>query len=154
RTTPDPSIDIREVFPELASQAKTTIRLHPRRLAVDELLPLDASKMGGEFFWPSDEPWGVCPTHHLPWVGILQLRKADFPEVAFMPGTDLLQVLWCPQWGHGKFPDPDPVPVVFWRDSARIRRTLDDNPSPRRLSAAEKDHLVTRDRARRWVASL
>src|SRR5262249_31584858 len=71
-----------------------------------------------------------------------------------MPGADLLQVLWCPQWGHGRFPDPDPAPVVIWRDSAMITRRLDANPRPRRLSVAERDLLTTQERSQRWVRSL
>jgi hypothetical protein len=152
RTTPAPRIDVREVLPELASQATTTIRLHPRRLAEGETLPLDASKMGGDFLWPSDEPWLVCPMHGLPWVGVLQLRRADFPEVRFRPGTDLLQVLWCPQYGHGGWPEPDPVPVVIWRDAAGITRPLDQISHPRLLSPTEKGRLLALNQAIQWLS--
>jgi hypothetical protein len=53
------------------------------------VLALDASKMGAEFLGPSDGPWLVYAMHDLPWDGVLQLRKTDFPEIPFKPGTDL-----------------------------------------------------------------
>jgi hypothetical protein len=154
RTTPSPRVDVADLLPEMASRARTTIRLHPRRLGEDETLPRTASKMGGDFLWPADEPWMFCPSHKLPYVGVLQLHRADFPEVQFKPGTDLLQVFWCPQLGHGRCPDPDPVPVLVWRDMAGATGILEDIPYPRLLTDDERHDLVLREYGRRWVTSL
>ena len=55
-TTPPPILDVLKDFPELAPLARTTVRLHPRR-AIDG--DVDASKLGGAFLWPVDEPWPV-----------------------------------------------------------------------------------------------
>src|SRR5262245_18643467 len=109
RTTPRPCLDVTKLVPELRELRKTTVRLHPRRGSVAEP---GASKMGGHFLCPAHEPWPVCERHALPLVCILQLRKRDVPELGFRPGTDLFQLLWCPQ-DH-----PDPLFVVaprtFW----------------------------------------
>lgn len=134
RTTPPPCVDILDILPELAQRAKSTIRLHPRRLMPGESLPRSASKLGGEFLWPAREPWPTCPMHELPWTGVLQLRKADFPEVEFRPGTDLLQVLWCPQRSHAY---RIPAPVLFWRNSTSITQALTDIPQPHLPTPAE-----------------
>lgn len=152
KTTPAPRVDIGVLLPELATRARMTIRLHPERLAEGESLPLDESKMGGDFLWPSEEPWVVCPVHNLPWVGILQLHKADIPEVPFRPGTDLLQVLWCPQVGHGTFPDSDPAPVVIWRNTAEITRSMVKIPRPRLESPDETRRRMVQAKARRWLS--
>src|SRR5713101_5323362 len=94
RTTPPPAYDVRRLFPELAERSRTTIRLHPR---YGDEPPEDASKLGGTFLWPGDEPWPVCPAHKIPLVTVLQLRADDFPEIAFPPGANLFQILWCPR---------------------------------------------------------
>ncbi len=137
RTTPPPRVDVREALPELAGRARTTVRLHPRRLAKGETRPAGESKLGGTFLWPADEPWPKCTFHEIPWVGVLQLRAADFPELAFRPGTDLLQLLWCPQSGHGDYPSPEPV--LVWRDSTKITRPLAEFPRPHLATAAERE---------------
>lgn len=138
RTTPPPCIDVLTVLPELANQAKTTIRLHPRPLTAGESLPREASKLGGDLLWPASEPWPFCDEHQLPWVGVLQLRKNDFPELEFKPGTNVLQVLWCPQRGHDQY-GSTPEPVVVWRDSAQITSVLDDIPAPHLPTPSERE---------------
>jgi hypothetical protein len=51
-------------------------------------------------------------------VPVLQIRSQDIPEILFPPGTDLLQVLWCPndheECGFG------PAVNVFWRGAAKL----------------------------------
>jgi hypothetical protein len=98
--------------------ARNTVRLHPRRASV---LELGASKFGGQFLWPSQEKWPVCQTHQIPFVGVLQLREADVPELGYRPGTNLFQLLWCPR-DH----EPDYIPKhgVFWRNAEDIRSPL------------------------------
>src|SRR5262249_20164871 len=91
-TTPPPNVDV-EAIPDLAQLRKTTVRLHPR---FGDEPALDQTKMGGSFLWPKDEPWPRCPDHEVPYVTVLQLRAEQFPEIAFYPGTNLFQLLWCP----------------------------------------------------------
>jgi hypothetical protein len=133
RTTPPPACDVSEVFPELAKLRKTTVRLHPR---YGDEPPVDASKLGGTFLWPSKEPWPTCSVHGIPLVTVLQLRASDFPEMPFPPGADLFQVLWCPR-EHEENPDrPDQCPMYwadpqfFWRSLKKIRLPRPDNPPP------------------------
>ncbi|OAI48079.1 hypothetical protein AYO44_01365 [Planctomycetaceae bacterium SCGC AG-212-F19] len=135
RTTPPPCADVLSVLPELAQQQKTTVRLHPRPVGEGTSLPADASKLGGDFLWPRDEPWPTCPQHQIPFAGILQLRQADFPELPFKPGSDLLQVLWCPQTGHRRRSSPEPV--LYWRTQAGTSPPLSPIPQPRLPSQAE-----------------
>src|SRR5437868_2036526 len=66
-TTPKPPIDLLDVLPELADLRATTVRLHPRKGRVPGR---NASKMGGVFLWPSDEPWPTCDERWPPsWYG-------------------------------------------------------------------------------------
>lgn len=132
--TPIPRTNILEIVPELAGLATITVRLHPRRGEVAELL---GSKLGGTFLWPKSEPWPTCDEVGPPeWsvatelpadapqpalVPVLQLRAADAPELPFPRGTDLFQLLWCPTDHTANFVAK---PFVFWRDS----RDLVDSP--------------------------
>ncbi|MCE9545079.1 MAG: DUF1963 domain-containing protein [Planctomycetia bacterium] len=121
-------------FPELAAKAATSIRLHPR---YGEEPAVDASKIGGTFLWPLEEPWPTCSAHGIPLVTVLQLRAADFPEMPFPSGTDLFQVLWCPR-EHDDVPEcrdkPCPMfwadPQFYWRSRQEITRSRPDNPLP------------------------
>jgi hypothetical protein len=153
-TTPPPILDVLEDFPELAPLARTTVRLHPRR-ARDGVV--DASKMGGTFLWPRDEPW---PAHdearvdrfvqHLleddmvgdggripegtsiPFAPILQLRAVDFPEMPFPDGADLLQLLWFPYLlevrAGAEYPDSSLDHRVYWRHSSTLGECRTSNP--------------------------
>jgi hypothetical protein len=146
-TTPEPPIDLLAVLPELADLRATTIRLHPRKGRVPGRY---ASKMGGTFLWPSDEPWPTCderwpPTDTpavqdgipipegdpravpFPLVPVLQLRADDFPEMPFPPGADLFQLLWCPLGHDYAFM---PKPFVFWRNSGEVRKPRRTMPEP------------------------
>lgn len=136
RTTPPPFVDVLSILPELAGREKTTVRLHPRRLPAKQKLPRDASKLGGDFLWPASEPWPVCERHQIPFVGVLQLRADEFPEVEFRKGTNLLQFLWCPQEDHAG-PGTLPEPTAVWRRRSSVRKPLTTIPRPRLRS--EKD---------------
>lgn len=59
KTTPSAPLDVDAVFPALAGRSRQGVRLHPRRGA--DPGPT-ASKVGGLFFWPQDEPWPRCET--------------------------------------------------------------------------------------------
>jgi hypothetical protein len=129
RTTPPPACDVEELFPELSGLFTTTVRLHPR---YGDEPPMDASKLGGMFLWPAEEPWPVCSEHAIPLVTVMQLRAADFPEMPFPPGADLFQVLWCPR--DHDFPEYQGMdwvdPKFFWRNRQEIAHAREDNPSP------------------------
>lgn len=68
-----------------------------------------------------------------PMVGLLQLRAADAPNVAFPDGADLLQLLWCPH-NHSDVPaNPryvGPAPLLVWRRAAEVHDVLDQIPPP------------------------
>lgn len=138
RTTPKPCRDILKVLPDLAKRRVTAVRLHPRRGKVAEL---GASKLGGSFLWPKDEPWPTCSLHQLSYVGILQLTKKDVPELGFKPGTDVFQLLWCPQ-DHSE-PLFIVAPKVFWRRAGDVRTAL------RTMSKPELDNKWDADTA--WL---
>jgi hypothetical protein len=143
RTEPPP-IDIVERVPALASLTTTTIRLHPRRAVVSDPA---ASKMGGTFLWPDSEPWPRCDdSRHQTGidgrpsvtggispnlVGVVQLNARDFPQVPFRPGTDLLQLLWCPTTAD-VHDDAEMFPKLFafWRNSKEISNPILANPLP------------------------
>ncbi|QVL32722.1 DUF1963 domain-containing protein [Telmatocola sphagniphila] len=126
----------------MCEETKNTVRLHPRRAHV---LDVTASKLGGVFLWPSDEPWPVCksPNHYngegtaeakkdvrgkaIELVPVLQLRSEDFPEVQFFPGSDLLQLMWCPL-EHGSDEGFVAKTFIFWRKRSEVRNPLEHTP--------------------------
>jgi hypothetical protein len=56
---------------------------------------------------------------------IIQLRKSDVPDMAFPPGTDLLQLFWCPdEAAH----DYQPAPRIWWRKAAAVTDRRVDDP--------------------------
>jgi uncharacterized protein (TIGR02996 family) len=139
-TTEPPTRDVGALVPALAEHARVAVRLHPRQGHVPEL---NASKLGGLFLWPDDEPWPVIRDfrysewyrEHLsnvphdrenappegadvPLAPVLQLRARDFPNVEFPPGMDLLQLFWSPIWSE----ENGPVPFLFWRNSGEVTR--------------------------------
>lgn len=92
RKTPPPPEEITAAIPELKSQTRVTMRLHPRYGA--DAAP-DASKLGGQFLWPAGNPLPLCPIAKIPMTPVLQLRELDrAPQVVFSPGSDLLQLFW------------------------------------------------------------
>jgi hypothetical protein len=107
RTTPPPAFDVASPWPELADWRRTTVRLHPRR---DPGVGVGQSSLGGPILWPRPEPWPECslPHEHYGTLGaptpepgsryapVPELRRSDVPELPFRPGTDVFQLLWCP----------------------------------------------------------
>ena len=123
-TTPPPQIDIVKFVPELAPLARTTVRLHPHRTKRDS--KPDTSKIAGLFLWPEHEPWPMYEEHNAPYVPVVQLRKDDFPEIAFKPGTDLFQLLWTPYREDSTFL---PIPKTFWRKASEVKHPLKKIPA-------------------------
>ncbi|MGY0062443.1 hypothetical protein ACWY4P_38930 [Streptomyces sp. LZ34] len=66
-----------------------------------------------------------------------QLYAADVPGLPFPPGTDLLQLLWCPYdheaycvpWPELPWPEL-PWPELRWRASGDVGEVLADPPRP------------------------
>lgn len=139
KTTPAPRINLLKAIPELKAEGQTTIRLHPRQA---KNLEITRSKIGGLFCWPKDEPWPVCESTEppdwwekdwdvpegasVPLVPVLQLAAKDFPMLEFFPGTDLLQLLWCPL-AHDA-PIFVARPYVRWRTAAAVKQPLKKFP--------------------------
>ena len=94
---------------------KPTVLLHPRQCTV---LDPFASKLGGHFAWPVDEPWPQCSEHGDSFAAIMQLTKTDVPELGFPEEKDLFQLLWCPD-NHGDNLDGPRIYVV-WRSINEI----------------------------------
>lgn len=131
-TTRPPIVDITEHIPELAAYARTAVRLHPRR---GNPGPGDSS-IGGPLRWPADEPWPLCAEPD--WAGrpveapvamipIAQIYAADVPAYPFPEGSDLLQILWCPDHDSHW---PDETISVRWRRAADVTDVLADPPVP------------------------
>lgn len=131
RHTRRPPVDIAVAVPELATSARETVRLHPRRGTCAR----DQSKVGGEILWPADEPWPHCEEHDCSYVSVLQLRREDVPELGFGEGTDLFQILWCP---NDHEPSYVPSSRVFWRKRADIRDALSVMP----VAGNHEEHYV------------
>jgi hypothetical protein len=134
--TPPPHVDLAREIPEFAALARTTVRLHPRRGegAIGE------SKIGGAISWPSSEEWPICTEHDCPFVAVLQLRAADVPELGFPQGTDLFQLLWCPNDHENARPLYAPSAKIYWRRNSGIRSYLAAPSSPT-ASAAQSDYI-------------
>ncbi len=147
-TTPPPCLHVGHVLPELAGRERSTFRLHPRR---GEESPCWASKIGGAILWPTDEPWPQCEEHALPFVAVLQLRAEEFPEFPFRDGSDLFQLLWCPQV-HLPFRGPDYVTKTraYWRSSQALKGPFYQPPGAKILSPGE--WLEADDRKRQRFA--
>ncbi|MCO6005204.1 hypothetical protein NE236_09425 [Actinoallomurus purpureus] len=97
RTTPAPPVDLARAIPGMGAHTRATVRLHPRP---GSLGPHE-SHVGGPLLWPAAEPWPHCEApdcdqyEEIPMVAVAQLTAADFPEITFPRGADLLQILWC-----------------------------------------------------------
>lgn len=128
-----PAFDLLQV-PEFAAIAQIGVRLNPRR---GNEPPQDGSKAGGTILWPSTEPWPTCPQHSDVLVPVLQLTVADFPELKFPPGTDLCQILWCPN-NHDECGSA-PFPRIFWRAAGSGMKTLSSIPKPK---SPNEDYLL------------
>ena len=122
--TPARPVKLLSNFPELKNLQRMTHRLHPH--PGDEPAAED-SKLGGKFWWPETEPWPMCDVYRIPYIPVLQLNIDDTPSQAkFLPGTDLLQLLWSPR-PHGKAGLPKPM--VVWRKKANVQPPLAAPPN-------------------------
>lgn len=122
-TTPPRPVNLLDLFPEVKPLQRVTLRLHP---GYSDEPPPDATKLGGRFLWPADEPWPVCEVFKIPLVPVLQLTADDAPtQVKFKPGTDLIQLLWSPR-DHQ--PNGGPKPVLVWRKRADVKPPLAEPP--------------------------
>lgn len=67
----------------------------------------------------------------VPLLPVAQLFARDVPGLPVRPGTDLLQVLWCP-FDHDKDESFAPSTHLVWRDSAAVDRgtLLTEPPQP------------------------
>jgi uncharacterized protein (TIGR02996 family) len=122
-TTPAPCRDLPVLVPELNPFARITTRLHPHR--AETPLPVSASKLGGRFLWPTNEPWPSCTTCDGVLAPVLQLRAKDVADVAFPAETDLLQLFWCPNEAAHNYLL---APRIWWRNSAAITFSRTDDP--------------------------
>ncbi|SNX61920.1 hypothetical protein SAMN06272735_3670 [Streptomyces sp. TLI_55] len=139
----DPTLD----FPELALHARPTVRLHPRRGAPGSR----DSHLGGPLWWPAAEPWPSCAEHRdvngrpsgpYPLVAVAQLTAADFPEIRFPDGTDLVQLLWCTDWHDQPHPEGwGQACRLFWRRADDVTDPLGDRPDP---GEVEDEDMVPR----------
>lgn len=112
--TPGRQVAVEELFPELVPYRRDAVRLHPRQGAPG----VRDSSVGGPLLWPAGETWPVCPEHDDVLVPVVQVFRADVPDiVAFPADRDLLQVLWCQTDDHA---DGWVLPRVVWRDSAAV----------------------------------
>lgn len=135
KTTPDPVVDLAVIIPAFAPLARETVRLHPRQAQDGKAeVDVDASKIGGIFLWPDNEPWPHCtlcsendgdaPRAYSP---ILQLNKRDVPELGFREGSDLFQLLWCPT-DHNHDKTYCPRPMIVWRNRSDVGKFLTEIP--------------------------
>ena len=60
-------------------------------------------------------------------VPIAQLYARDIPDLKTPPGTDLLQVLWCP-FDHDSRDGEGPAVTLRWRDSSTVGALLEEPP--------------------------
>lgn len=117
---------LKAVIPWLADKQRIGVRLHPRAATG---LPLNASKIGGMPLWPKKEPW---PIGWDAYVGLIQLRRDEFPEIYFPDTADLLQILWCPSPEASSPEGTLPEPLIVWRREADVVDPLLEAPPPER----------------------
>ncbi len=76
---------------------------------------------------------GAEPT---PYVAVAQLRLADVPSLAPPEGSDLLQVLWCPNDHDLDGGGWAPAVTLRWRDTKSLPATAGDPPPKPAVSEA------------------
>ncbi|MFI0724658.1 hypothetical protein [Streptomyces sp. NPDC021224] len=130
--------EILAALPELASFGREAVLLDPARGHPG----VRDSSIGGPLLWPADEPWPVCsgPDEEEPsgvpavaMVPVAQIYARDVPGPWWPAGTDLLQVLWCPN-EHWDAPanqaDVSPIVELRWRQVADVDEHLVGPPHP------------------------
>ncbi|MFF3318935.1 hypothetical protein ACFYV5_26020 [Streptomyces sp. NPDC003035] len=125
------------VRPERARQCERIVEAawaRPRPDGSDGVPYTDAERAElDEMSWS-----GHQPDRHdgspLPLLALAQLHARDVPDLAPFapPGTDLLQVLWCPFRGHedASFGDYGPSTRLYWRRAADVIEPLSEQPEP------------------------
>ena len=73
-----------------------------------------------------------------PMVAVAQLHAADVADLRCPAGTDLLQVLWCPNQHRDEDYAGPPV-QLRWRSASGVTDVLPDPPPP--TAAVEEDYL-------------
>ncbi|WP_241740892.1 hypothetical protein [Streptomyces sp. L2] len=135
-----PAEVILAAVPGLAPYARPAVVFEPVTDA-GEPGHLDSS-IGGPLLWPPAEPWPHCtlpderepsglpPTAMVP---VVQIHRRDAPGDWWPPGTDVFQMLWCPN-AHEAPPAPhvdaNPVVEIRWRRSADLPQTPYTPPLP------------------------
>ena len=104
------------VPPEITTWDEVTAWARPRGASVQ----LDR-RTGS---WTAQTSWPRAADGR-PLLGVLQVYARDVPELPFPDGTDLFQLLWCPN-EH----EDGPMPVTFWRSAADVSDLLTDPPDP------------------------
>jgi hypothetical protein len=144
RSTPARPAGIEHEFTFVADGMRTTTRLHPRRGRPSH----SDSSMGGELKWPAGEPWPHCDLYHddSAMVPVLQLWARDVPDMPMRPGTDVFQLLWCPDMHDSSREDYGPRIVVVWRDSRLLDPGIYERPqaSPELVEDIIGEYLVPR----------
>lgn len=150
-TTPRKRALLLSAFPELLDYALPAVRLHPR----PGVPTPRQSSAGGPLLWPRDEPWPTCmdphnvhmakdeqaerllaglpisgshdvvPAEPVAMIPVVQLFRSEAGDLPYPDGTDLLQILWCPNTHLGW---RGPRPVAVWRDAAKVGDLLDSAP--------------------------
>ncbi|NUP22032.1 MAG: hypothetical protein HOZ81_39410 [Streptomyces sp.] len=108
----------------------------PRPEGTDFLTPDERAIVDG-----ASQPRPIPQHGPIPLLPVTQLYARDTPEtVAFPgpPGTDLLQLLWCP-FDHEGRTGPTPRTELRWRTTARITGPLTTTPHP---AAIAKDRYL------------
>lgn len=133
RTTPERPVDIDEVVPELSAHRGVGTRLHAR----PGVPRPEQSSVGGQFLWPTDEPWPLCTEPHKRRFGErladVRLRRRILEEVwsrrpapgepeglteeEFETLRSLRRGRHAPPWLAGT----DPIPCCRWPGSTPVR---------------------------------
>ncbi|RAY11225.1 hypothetical protein DPM19_31195 [Actinomadura craniellae] len=131
-------MDVAREVPGMGAYARTVVRLHPRPGSPG----VRDSHIGGPFLWPAGEEWPHCaepkyavgsgrnvaPERPVAMTAVAQLYAADLPELAFPPGKDLFQLLWCP--GHHPATSYNPAFRLIWRRADEVTEVLAEPPVP------------------------
>lgn len=82
---------------------------------------------------PTDLPAGATTgPGPQPLIALAQLYARDIPGLNAPPGTDLLQVLWCP-FDHAE----GPATTLRWRQASAVDLLLDEPPQPTAIEYPE-----------------
>lgn len=128
---------VRGVRPERARRYERMVEAayaRPRPAGVEGLPYTDAERAERNEMVDA----GYQPDRHdgspLPLLALAQFYARDVPDLAPFapPGTDLLQVLWCPFARHDDATDGDygPSTRLVWRRAAEVTERLSTQPEP------------------------